>query len=330
MPQLKKRKTREFYIGVDVGGTKVSAALVDPYGGILLRRKHPTTQSTQASQVGKQIENLIREVLSNAKVGTRSVRGIGIGVPGIVDPHSNKILVTPNIHLAGYPLAQRLHEIFRTRVVLGNDANLGTLAEKWQGVGRKAQNIIGIFLGTGVGGGIVMDGKIYAGAHGAAGELGHMIIDLHSPAASAGVFGTLEALTGRRAIEREIRDAVHKGRRTMISDLTGGDLKVIKSKVIRKALKKKDPVITEIMNNVCLNLGKACISLRHVFNPDMIIFGGGVIEACGDYILPRVRKVSERDPFFAGVDRCTIVPSALGDDAVILGAVALVRQEKRS
>jgi glucokinase len=155
-----------------------------------------------------------------------------------------------------------------------------------------------------------------------------MIIDLNSLVSSAGVFGTLEALTGRRAIERQIRDAVREGKKTAVKELAGGNLKVIKSKVIRKALQKHDPVIQHIMNDVCKVLGKACVSFRHIFNPDMIILGGGLIEACGDYILPRVRNICDKDKFLAGIDKCSIVQSSLGDDAVIYGAVALVKGVK--
>ncbi len=322
-------RSHKFYIGVDVGGTKISAALLDPYGGILCREKQPTIRTAKPAIIGRQIEKIIKEVLAESRVSLSSLGGIGIGIPGIVAPHTNKILVTPNICLTGYPLAERLKKVFRTKIVLGNDVNLGTLAEKWLGVGKNAQNIIGIFLGTGVGGGIIINGKIVTGAQGAAGELGHMIIDLHSPVSSAGVFGTLEALASRRAIERDIREAIRSGKKSIIKELADGNLRVIKSKALRKALKKKDPVVKEVLDKVCMVVGKACISLRHIFNPEMIILGGGVMEACGDYILPRVQKISEKDPFLAGIDQCSIVESVLKDDAVILGAVALMKQAKQ-
>lgn len=326
MANSKKSKSKKFYIGVDVGGTKISAALVDPKGKILAREKYPTLQGAPRAVIGRQIEEIIREVLLEAKVNARSLKGIGVGVPGIVEPESNQILVTPNIHLAGYPLAKRLKKLFKTRIVIGNDANLGTLAEHWLGVGKKAENIVGVFLGTGVGGGIIVGGKLYTGSQGAGGEIGHMIIDLHSQVSSAGVPGTLEAFTGRRAIERQIREAIRQRKKTVVTELVGGNLKVIKSKVIRKALQKNDPVMKNIMNNVCQVLGKACVSFRHIFNPDMIILGGGLMEACGEYILPRIRKIGERDKFLSGIDKCAITQSSLGDDAVIYGAVALVKE----
>ncbi len=328
MVTSRKTKGKKFYIGVDVGGTKISAALVGPSGQILARDKYSTLQGAKPSTIGCQVEDIIQEILSDAKIKSNAIYGIGLGIPGIVDAKTNKILVTPNIQLAGYPLSQNLRKKFRVKVLLGNDANLGLLAEKWLGAGKKAQNLVGLFLGTGVGGGIIIDGKLYTGSQGVAAELGHMIIDINSKVLNAGLLGTLEALASRRAIERQIREAIRAGKKTILTELTGGNLKTIKSKLIYKALKKKDPFTVRIMNDLCGVLGKACISLRHILNPDMIIFGGGLIEACGEYILPRVKKISDQNPFLAGIDRCAIVQSVLGDDAVIYGAVALLKQSE--
>ncbi len=320
------QRKKQYFIGIDVGGTKIAAGLITPQGKILLKKKIPVPLNARSAVLGRMIQGLIEEILDEKDVPVSSLYGIGLGIPGIVDPASGKILRTPNIKLAGYPLIQRLKKAFKTTIVLGNDVNLGVLGEKWLGAGKTADNLIGIFLGTGVGGGIVLDGKIYLGSQGAAGELGHMIIDCHSPHSSAGVSGTLEALTSRRAIERKIREAIRLKKKTIVTELTGGNLKMIKSRVLRKALKKRDPVVTRIINEVCFILGKTCISFRHIFNPDMIIFGGGVIEACGEYMLPRIKRISDKNPFLAGIDHCKIVSSQLGDDAVLLGAVALVKQ----
>lgn len=324
MGTTQKAKDKKFYIGVDVGGTKISAALIDAGGEIFAREKYPTPTTKKSSVIGNQIQDIIEDLLEDSKIDSDSLYGIGLGIPGIIDAKRNKILITPNIALTGYPLAEKLYKAFKVPIALGNDANLGLLAEKWLGVGKKANNLVGLFLGTGVGGGIIIDGELYTGAQGAAGELGHMIVDLDSPVVNAGLFGTLEGLASRRGIERQIREAVRSGKETILKSLAGGRLTTIKSKVLRKALNKKDPVTMEVMNHLCFVLGKTCISLRHIFNPDMIVFGGGLIEACGDYILPRVRKISDQNPFLAGIDKCAIVQSQLGDDAVIYGAAALL------
>lgn len=314
------------YIGVDIGGTKISAGLVDNRGRILSSRKCPTPAAGGGSRIFQQTRSLIAQLLAGQQLKPNQIRGIAIGIPGVVRPNHRDILITPNVSLANYPLARNLELIFRTKVILGNDVNFGLLGEQWLGIAKEAQNIVGIFPGTGVGGAIIIREELVLGAQGAAGELGHMILDFNSPKESAGLCGTLEALVSRRAIERELKEAIQKGKKTIITRMCGRRPRAIKSSVIAQALAKKDPLTLNVMRDVCTVLGKACISIRHILNPDMIILGGGLIEACGDYIVPEVRKISARDPFFKGIDACRIEQSLLGDDAVILGAVALLKR----
>ena len=316
----------KFYVGVDVGGTKIAAGLVTNSGRIVTWAKTSTIMNAKPAQIAHQIKGVINEVIYEAKINRSQIKGIGMGVPGVVSPDQKSILITPNINLSKFPLVERLKRSFPVPIYLGNDVNLGLLGEKWLGVARRTKNVVGIFPGTGVGGAIIIDNKLVLGVNGAAAELGHMIIDYNSSENSAGVYGSLEALASRRAIERSIRSAIKKGKKSIVRKLTGGNLKVIKSKVLREALKKKDKVVIGVMEDVAQVLGKASISLRHIFNPEMIVFGGGVVEACADFLIPRIREVSQSDPFFKNIDSCQIVQSELGDDAIVLGAVALVKQ----
>ena len=323
---MKKKTKNRVYVGIDIGGTKVAVGLVGQTGKLFAVRKSPTPEGGSGPRIFRLVKGLIQELLKDQKINRARIRGIGLGVPGIVRPDHRDILITPNVGLSGYPLAAQLEKSFKTRVVLGNDVNLGTLGEKWFGVGKGVENIIGLFPGTGVGGAIIIDGKLITGSQGAAGEIGHMVLDMHSPRKSAGLYGTVEALASRRAIERAIKEAVAKKVPTIITKLQGGKLVAVKSSVLAEALWRKDPLTMRIINEVCRVLGQACVSLRHILNPDMIILGGGVMEACGDYMLPRIRKISAADPFFKGIDDCRVERSFLGDDAVILGAVVLLKQ----
>lgn len=323
---MKKKIKNKVYVGVDIGGTKVAVGLVDQAGKLFAVRKSPTPEGGSGPRIFRLVKGLIQELLKDQKINRARIRGIGLGVPGIVRPDHRDILITPNVGLSGYPLAAQLEKSFQTRVVLGNDVNLGTLGEKWFGVGKGVGNIIGLFPGTGVGGAIIIGGQLITGSQGAAGEIGHMVLDAHSPHKSAGLYGTVEALASRRAIERAIKEALAKKVPTIITKLQGGTLAPVKSGVIAEALRRKDPLTMRIINEVCRVLGQACVSLRHILNPEMIILGGGVIEACGDYMLSRIRKISAADPFFKGIDDCRIERSLLGDDAVILGAVVLLKQ----
>ncbi|MDZ4243232.1 MAG: ROK family protein [Candidatus Omnitrophota bacterium] len=320
--------TDNVFIGIDVGGTKIAAALVNENGKVLARGKKPTPKNAAGKGVLSVIKKMLNALARDAGVPLSDARGIGIGIPGLVGPNNQDILATPNIRLAGFPLWKNLRKIFNGPIAINNDVNVGLLGEQWLGAARDAKDVLGLFPGTGVGGGIIINGKLVTGTRGAASEFGHMIMALNGPPCSCGNRGCLEALASRWSIERDIRAAVRKGRKTVITDLTGGDLSAIKSRVLKQALKAKDPLARDVVSKAADALGAACVSLNHIFNPEMIVLGGGVIEACGNFILPRVRKAVDADPFFSkDINRCRVVESQLGDDAVILGAVALIRQE---
>ncbi len=319
------KTAKDLYIGVDIGGTKISAGLVDSRGKILSSQKCPTPVKGEGAQIFRQTKSLIAGLLASQQLKSNQIRGIGIGIPGIVRPNHRDILRTPNVQLAGYPLARNLELIFRTKVILNNDVNVGLLGEHWRGIAKGVQDVVGIFLGTGVGGAIIIRGELVLGAQGAAAELGHMILDLDSSKESAGLCGTLEALASRRAIERELKNAIQKGKKTILARFYAKSPRVIKSSVIAQALEARDPLTRKVMGKACAVLGQACITIRHILNPAMIVLGGGLIEACGDYMVPKVRKIFNRDPFFKGIDSCSIERSLLGDDAVVLGAVAFFK-----
>ena len=319
----------KLYIGIDIGGTKIAAAIVSEKGKILARVKEPTPPHARPQTILKVLRTTLKNLLSEAGISKKQICGIGIGVPGLVNPGGTEILRTPNIALTHFPLARALKKTFSVPILLGNDVNVGLLGEHWLGVGRGKKDIVSLFLGTGVGGGIIAHGQLLTGAKGFAAELGHMTMDIHGPLCHCGNHGCLEALTSRWAIERDIRQAIKRGEKTLISELTNGKLATIKSKTLKKALNKHDAVTTKIMRKVAKTIGSACISLKHILNPELIILGGGVIEACGDFILPIVQKEIKRDPFFAKIDPCRIANARLTDDAVILGAVALVKHQDK-
>ena len=315
------------YIGIDIGATKILAGLIRPSGRITVRKKIPTPRGVKSKEIYKHLSGLIDQVLSNGGLRSKDLKGIAIGVPGIVDRDQKKILKTPNTSLARFPLASKLQRKYRVKVFIGNDVNLGLLGEQWLGAGRRAKNLVGIFPGTGVGGAVILNGKILLGTTGAAAEIGHMTVQLDGPMCSCGNRGCLEALASRWSIERDIRQAMKSRKRTIVSKLLKRNTRVIKSRIIKEALRKRDPLVTGIMRRVSTVLGKACISMNHIFNPEVIILGGGLIEACGDFMLPIIKRTAKKDPLFKGFNTCRIVKSRLTDDAVILGAAALLKQE---
>lgn len=312
----------QHFIGIDVGGTKILGGLVTASGEILAQHKLATPGKAGVREITALITKTVKTLLLAADMQPKDICGIGVAIPGIVD-NTGRVVATPNLRLGQVDLRKILQKKLRLPVSIGNDVNLGVLGERWLGAGRKYSHIVGIFPGTGVGGGVIVNNEFISGAQGAAAELGHMQIDPAGPVCTCGNTGCLEASAGRWAIERDIRAAVKKGEKSLISQVAGKDLQRIKSSALSKALRSKDPLVTRVMDQAATALGRACVSLNHIFNPQLFLFGGGVVEACGDFLLPRVEKILLSDPFFRHLARPRVAVSKLGDEAVLLGAVAM-------
>ncbi|MDE2221542.1 MAG: ROK family protein [Candidatus Omnitrophica bacterium] len=313
----------DYFIGLDIGGTKIAGALISGSGEIVGRTKTATPRKVKPKEIFRCITDTIDELIAASGLKASSVKGIGAGVPGIVDTRRNHILAAPNIALTGFPLSEYLKRKYRVPVALANDVNAGLLGEAWKGGARGLSHVVGVFPGTGVGGAVISDGQLLLGAQGAATELGHVIVSLNGPKCHCGNRGCLEAMTSRWAIERDIRALVKAGKKTVASKLNGGKLDMIKSRILREALAQNDPVVKSVLTRAAVVLGHAAVSFNHIFNPQAIIFGGGVIKACGFFILPIVAKELHADPFFKKFNACRILSSQLGDDAVVLGAARL-------
>ena len=210
--------------------------------------------------------------------------------------------------------------------MLGNDGNFGALGETWLGSAREAQGAMYICVGTGIGAGFVQNGKLWRGARESAGEIGHMTMLLGGPECGCGGHGCFESLASRTAIERELRAGIAAGQASALMELAGGDLSVIRSGMIRKALEREDPLVTSVMRHAAEVLGYACINVRHLLDPEAIVLGGGVIEACSGFVMPIVENIVGLDPLPGAREGGHVLLSALGDDAVVLGAVAAARR----
>ena len=313
-----------YYIGIDIGGTKIAAATISAKGNIVARTKTSTPSKANANDVYACLLGSIDELLHASGLLKRQIKGIGLGVPGIVDTHNSHILAAPNLAMTGFPIGAYLKKKFRVPIAMANDVNAGLLGEAWLGVAKGYNYVAGIFPGTGVGGAVIHNGHLILGAQGAATELGHMIIDIHGPKCHCGNYGCLEALASRWAIERDIRKLIKSGRKSKITQMTQGDLSSIKSRVLKDALLRNDAVVKEVITQASVCLGKASISINHMFNPQAIVFGGGIIKSCAEFMLPTIARIVFADPFFKKFNTCKILQSSLGDDAVPLGAVRLV------
>lgn len=308
------------FVGVDVGGTKILALAVSGGGEILARHKTPT--EVGAAPMAEQIAAAIDGVLARAGLSVEQLAGIGVAMPGTVDSQTGYLGTVPNLEIDDPRLIDALRARYPVPVEMGNDVNLGTLAECWLGAGRGARTVVGMFVGTGIGGGVVINGRLHTGPEDLAGEIGHMVLAVDGPTCGCGARGCFEALASRTAMERDIRAAVAAGRHTQLGDLVGDER--IKSGALARALAAGDEVVTEVITRAAHYLAQGALTIRHLLDPDMIILGGGVIEACGEYIVPLVEEEVRADHMRGSRDTMQIAVSQLADDAVALGAAALV------
>jgi len=343
-----KTMQQNHYVGIDVGGTKIQTSLVTEAGVVLASLRRETPRKCNADVTLQAIEDAIEALLQEQKLKSGDLSGIGIAVPGVVQQETGFVVGTPNMNLSGIDLGAHMKARFDLPIAVGNDCNLGTLGECWLGSGRNAASCVGIFVGTGIGAGVVMNDTVLSGAGQAAGEIGHIVVQtpcedwrrqLHHkqkklgnifvpkqlPQCGCGNYGCFESLASRTAIERFIREAVHDGEKSVITELNGGSLEVIKSGALAKALKANDRVVTTIIHYVSQVIGHACLTVRHLLDPEVIVLGGGVMEACQKFMMPVVEAVVASDRLLAASCKRRVLLSMLRDDAVVLGAVALVR-----
>lgn len=317
-----KDSVPQCYLGIDMGGTAIKALCLQGDGKILVRKQVPTQSHEGSEAVIRRLIRLIGDVVGDLK-DKRKVVGVGIAVAGVVDKESGTVLLLPNFPglWQGIPLGPRLQDHFKVPSFVINDARAATLGEKTFGAGQQSNNMVMLTLGTGVGGGIIIDGELYFGSEGHAGEVGHQTIDPDGPLCGCGNQGCLEALASGPAIASMGVRAVKQGMTTSIRDLAGGDLDNISPKTIADAASDGDAVANWIIRTAGSYIGIGIANLVVILNPDTVVVGGGVAKA-GDLLFRAIEEtVDQRVCIFAG-GRGTvrIVPAALGEEAGAIGA----------
>lgn len=312
----------EVYIGLDIGGTKILGLLYDQSGNELKREKKKTKAAEGLEVVIGQVSKVMSTLLESNE---DTLMGIGVGVPGLVDA-SGTVLFSPNIPFENFELAKIMKEKYQVPVVVGNDVNVAMYGE-WRHLGSKrTENILGLFIGTGVGGAIILDGKLYVG-QGSASEFGHMVVNSEGAYCGCGAQGCLEAYASKTAIQKSIQNQLNKGRISLLRDLLSEDGAVLKSSSLKKAIDAGDDLATDVVNRAARYLGIAIGSLVNAFHPDRIILGGGVIEAIGDYMLPIILNEAEQHAMPGLLKTVAFNFTHLGDEAGVYGAYCLIQNQ---
>ena len=318
-------------VGVDMGGTKILSAVIDAEGNILGTAKVPTKADEAPSVVIDRIADAIQKAIGKSGVNEASIEAIGIGAPGPLDPATGVVIFAPNLGWRDIRLKDELETRVGIPTFVDNDVNVGTLGEHVFGAGQGVQNIVGIFVGTGIGGGIILQGELFHGASKTAGEIGHIIVKADGPKCGCGTRGCLEALASRTAMAKQFQKAIKKKKqKSIVTELTNGDLRTIRSGVLAKAIRANDKLTLKIFKKVTKYLGVGIGSIVNFLNPEMIILGGGVVEALDDTFLDNIRAAAKKYALPNTLDGVQIVRAELGDNSGILGAAALARQRSET
>ena len=316
-------------IGVDLGGTKILAGVFDTAFNCLGQVKISTKAHRGPDEVINRIARCVKDTVDECDLSMSQVRGVGIGAPGAVDTQEGRVIFAPNLGWENLPLKKSLEKQLDVPVFVENDCKLHTLGVFEAELKAKPKHLIGIFLGTGIGAGIIIDGKPYTGINGTAGEVGHMVIDINGPECGCGNKGCFEALASRRAIFRTIQLAVKKGQKTLLTDMLGDDLADLRSGDLRKAIRRGDKFVEKVIDQAAEYTGVAVGNLMNIFNPEVIVIGGGVVEQLEHEMLPIIEKVARKQALPGTSKGVEIVATRLGDDAGITGGAVLVMRQTK-
>ncbi|MCA9410086.1 MAG: ROK family protein [Candidatus Omnitrophica bacterium] len=315
-----------YTIGIDVGGTKIYSILVDSSNNILAISKKKTKKGTP-DFVLERTKGCLEDLFEKGGLQASDISGIGVGFPGPLDPDQGIVFEATNLpEWDHFPLAEKISEISNTPVFLDNDVNLGTLGEALAGAGHGAQNVIGIFLGTGVGGGIVLGGQLYRGTSGTAGEVGHMIIHHNGPKSPRNLRGTVEGLTSRTSVVSKIVKEIKKGGSSSLKSLVDKNSE-IKSRPIAEAFRAGDKLVKGVLDETAEYVGVIVGSLGNLLAPDVVVLGGGLVEAVPEAILPKAREVAKTIVVPSAWELMKIEAAELGDNSGAMGGAILARQK---
>lgn len=317
-------KKKNYWIGIDLGGTKMLTGLLDGKFKVRAEEKVKVDVSKGAKNLLANIKESVNRVLEDGGVKAKQLGGIGIGCPGIIDTQKGKVVSSPNIpFLKGFNFAGKIGKMFHVPVRLENDVNTGLFGEHQFGAAKGYDHVVGIFVGTGIGGALIINGELYHGL-GAAGEIGHTLLDLNGPLCGCGQRGCLEAFTGRIAIASEAAVLAVKQQAPHLYDSIGGDISKIKSKVISKAIQEGDEPLKELIRYKSQILGRAMANVVNLLNPEMIVLGGGVVEAMPKLIVNEARQAMLARAMKPMGKQVKVVEAKLGDHAIVKGAAKLI------
>lgn len=324
---------KKWIVGVDLGGTNIVVGILPLDGGsghVLALRDQPTEAQRGAKFVVDRIIAMIEDSMSEViakEGGTRDdFAGVGIGSPGPLNRRTGTVINTPNLGWRNFPLRDLVSNAVGLPAVLDNDANCATYGEWWLGAGRAVDSLVGLTLGTGIGGGIVLNGEIFHGASDAAGEIGHMTIEANGRKCKCGNYGCLEAYASGPAIALRAVEGIEAGAESLLPALVNGRLEDVTAATVYEAVVLGDPYANDVMRETAKILGAGIANMINVLNPDMVVIAGGVTRA-GDHLFSPLRAEVRKRAFKSAQEACQIVSAQLPGTAGVIGAIGVFKRE---
>lgn len=314
----------KYNICLDVGGTKVLGAIFNENDEIIYRlKKRSKAGGNETQDVEKVIISVVEEMIKESGIDKEELNAIASCAPGVIDQDAGIVLFTPNLPWRNYDIRSAMQKRFKVPFFVGNDVNLGVLGEYKFGAARGYKNVVGFFVGTGMGGGLILNGELFTGNQFKGAEYGHMILDPEGPLCNCGQRGCLEAFSSKQGMSAYIRQQVSRGRQSLMAEHVQEG--VFRSKKLKKALAEKDEVAMEAVDRACHYLAIATGNMINVISPDLVIYGGGVIEAMGDLFLKKILKEVDRYCMPSIRNTVEIKTAALGDDSILYGDLAMIK-----
>lgn len=308
-----------------MGGTKILAAVINSKDGIIARVKKPTKADSSQKGYVKELAGIVNELISDAGLKPANIKAVCLGIPGSLNPYKGVVGFAPNLGLKNFAVKNKLHEKIKIPVLIENDVNLGALGIKNFGVGKNSKNMLVIFIGTGIGSAIIIDGKIYRGSNFVAGEIGHVFVEKNGPLCGCGKKGCFEAVASRSAIVKNILKDMKAGKKTILNK-SAYPKKLIKSRMLAEAVKANDKLVIKHISDGCEVIGRVLANATNLMNFDMIVLGGGLVEALDHFMVAEIKESFEKYVLKDSSRGIKILPTKLGDDAALFGGIALAEE----
>lgn len=309
-----------YYVGIDLGGTTIKGGIVDEAGKILISKAIPTNPERNGEEIIKSIADLSIELINECNIDISKINSIGIGSPGLIDSKNKKIVLASNLNFNNINVEKEMKKYIDIDIYIENDANCATVAEFYCGSMKGYKNGVMITVGTGVGGGVILDGKLIKGGYLGETELGHTIVDYSGERCKCGQKGCLEVFASANAIINHAKKLITKNKNTKILDFATS-IEDINAKNVFDAYDLNDEIATEVINRFNEYMAVGVVNYINIFRPDIFCIGGGV-SARKEKLTKPIEKMAKKI-IFGNEFECPIVPAILGNDAGIIGAAML-------